>query len=174
MSRGARRFGVAVVACLGALPLGGAHLTARAQPPGLGGMVKTNFFDHAARMNQAGLTDPSWYEDNVPFLDLPDTTIQNVYYYRWYTWREHLNYLGYADGYTSSEFLNDVGYNAPGGTIDAAAGHVIHDGRWARDPRYLDDYQRYWMTGPGAGNTHGAYTFWAASSYYDQIGRAHV
>ena len=30
-----------------------------------------------------GFPEPAWYKANVPFIDLPDQTIQNVYYYRW-------------------------------------------------------------------------------------------
>jgi hypothetical protein len=140
---------------------------AYATPPEPAVGAGTHFLDHTALMNAAGLTDQSWYEANIPFLDVPDQQLQNVYYYRWSTWKEHLNYLGPADGYTSSEFLPDVSYSAPGGAIDAAAGHVIHDGRWVRDQTYLNDYERYWMTGPGSTYSH-AYTFWAASSYYDR------
>jgi Ricin-type beta-trefoil lectin domain-like/F5/8 type C domain len=156
---------VLVLAGAATLP---ATATATASPPPPAVGAGTHFLDHHALLDHAGITDQSWFEANIPFLDVPDTAIQDVYYYRFHTWKEHLNYLDPADGYTSSEFLPDVGYNAPGGAIDAAAGHVIHDGRWVRDQSYLDDYENYWLTGPGAAHTHGAYTFWAASSFYDR------
>lgn len=130
----------------------------------------THVLNHPALLDAASVTgDKSWYEANIPFLDIPDAQVQNVYYYRFLTWKEHLNYLDIANGYTSSEFVDNPFYAASGGAVDAAAGHVIHDGRWVRDGRYLDDYEAYWMTGPGVGHTHGAYTFWAASSYYDRF-----
>ena len=123
----------------------------------------THFLNHDALLNAAGVADHSWYDQNIPFVDIPDAQIQNVYYYRWFTWREHFNYLNTTDGYTSSEFLSNVFFAQFGGAIDSAAGHVIHDGRWVRDQSYLNDYENYWMNGPGVGRT-----FWAASSYYDR------
>ena len=52
----------------------------------------TNFLDHGKLL--AGVEDPAWFEENVPILDVPEQQIQDVYYYRWQTWREHLFYTG--------------------------------------------------------------------------------
>ena len=41
---------------------------------------------------------------------------------------------------SSTEFLGPVGYGAPYGGIDAAAGHQINEGRWLRDQQYVKDY----------------------------------
>ncbi|WP_225440345.1 MGH1-like glycoside hydrolase domain-containing protein [Amycolatopsis eburnea] len=109
----------------------------------------THFLDHSAAL--AGFSEPGWYEANIPFVDLPDTTMESVYYYRWRVFKEHLRYTNPADGWISTEFLDCCGYAAPYQAINAAAGHQLTEGRWLRDPRYGQDYLRFWLTGPGAG-----------------------
>ncbi|MFJ7213081.1 MGH1-like glycoside hydrolase domain-containing protein [Amycolatopsis sp. NPDC098790] len=139
----------------------------------------THFLDHAAAL--AGYADPAWYEANIPFVDLPDATMQSVYYYRWRVWKEHLRYTDPADGWISTEFLDCCGYAAPYQAINAAAGHQLTEGRWLRDPGYTQDYLRFWLTGPGAGpkpatddvnadTTDWAheYSVWLATSAYGQ------
>ncbi|MGW4942140.1 MGH1-like glycoside hydrolase domain-containing protein [Actinoplanes sp. NPDC004185] len=109
----------------------------------------TTILDHAALLGST--PEPAWYEANIPFVDVPDTEIRDTYYYRWRTFKEALKYTGPADGWIVSEFLGPVGYSAPSGGIDAAAGHHLYEGRWLRDSRYLDDYLDYWLTGSGSG-----------------------
>lgn len=95
----------------------------------------TNFLNHGQLL--AGLEDPAWFEQNVPILDTPNSQIQQVYYYRWGTYREHFFYTGPQFGYISTEFLlaAGIGYAAPYGGIVAAAGHHINEGRWLRDQK---------------------------------------
>jgi hypothetical protein len=139
----------------------------------------THFVDHSAAL--AGYADPGWYEANIPFVDLPDATMQSVYYYRWRVFKEHLRYTNPADGWISTEFLDCCGYAAPYQAINAAAGHQLTEGRWLRDPGYGQDYLRFWLTGPGAGakpatddvnadTTDWAheYSVWLATSAYGQ------
>lgn len=108
----------------------------------------TSFLDHRALLGD--VPEPAWYEANIPFVDLPDRDIQDTYYYRWRTFKEALKYTGAKDGWIVTEFLGPVGYAAPFGGINAAAGHHLYEGRWLRDRRYLDDYLDYWLTGSGA------------------------
>ena len=137
----------------------------------------THLVDHGAALE--GFSDPDWYEANIPFLDVPDQQVQDVYYYRWRTYKEHLRYTNPQDGWTSTEFLDCCGYAAPYQSIDAAAGHQITEGRWLRDTTYGDDLVRFWTTGPGASakpatedvnpsTTDWAheYSFWLASAAY--------
>lgn len=139
----------------------------------------THFLDDASYLS--GVDDPGWYESNIPFVDLPDATMQSVYYYRWRTYKEHLRYTDPQDGWISTEFLDCCGYAAPYQAIDAAAGHQITEGRWVRDQTYDDDYIRFWLTGPGAGAkpaTDGVnadttdwaheYSVWLATAAYQQ------
>ena len=52
----------------------------------------THILDHKTLLGQ--VDDRSWFEANIPFLDVPDAQIQQVYYYRWQTYKEHLVYTG--------------------------------------------------------------------------------
>lgn len=108
----------------------------------------TRFLDRDALL--AGYAEPEWYKANIPFLEVPDREIQDVYYYRWSTYKRHIKYTGQRNGHLITEFHNAPGYAAPLGGIVAAAGHHVYEGRWLRDTRPLDDYLRYWLQGPGA------------------------
>ncbi len=139
----------------------------------------TNFLNHDRLL--AGRDEKDWYEANIPFVEVPDQEIQDVYYYRWQVHKEALKYTNPKDGYILSEFLGPVGYSAPDGGISAAAGHHVYEGRWVRDQQYLDDYLAYWLRGPGSGpktqsdflneyTTDWAhqYSFWVADAMYNR------
>lgn len=84
--------------------------------------------------------DAPWYRDNIPLFESADPTIDAVYYYRWALFRAHQRDLG-ADGYISTEFLDDVGWQLePYASLNDATGFHIAEGRWLRDRRYSDDY----------------------------------
>jgi hypothetical protein len=31
-----------------------------------------------------------WLQDNVPFFECPDPSVERIYYYRWWSFRKHL------------------------------------------------------------------------------------
>lgn len=137
----------------------------------------TNFLNKTALLGNAN--DPEWFKNNIPFLELPDTQIQQVYYYRWQTYKEHLVYTGPIYGWLSTEFLAPVSYGAPYGGVNAAAGHQTIEGRWLRNQQYVKDNINYWLNGPGQfpkpqndgvnlDTTDWAheYSYWAASSVW--------
>ncbi|CAG9955858.1 unnamed protein product [Clonostachys rosea f. rosea IK726] len=139
----------------------------------------TSFLNHGQLLND--VEDHDWFERNIPFLDVPHQQIQNVYYYRWQIYKEHLVYTGAQYGYMPSEFLYPASYGAPYGGIVAAAGHHMNEGRWLRDVKYGEDTVNYWLSGPGqfpkpmedsvnADTSDWAheYSFWAASSVWNQ------
>ncbi|OIW25319.1 carbohydrate-binding module family 13 protein [Coniochaeta ligniaria NRRL 30616] len=145
----------------------------------LGQSTATNFLNHGQLL--AGFEDPSWYEQNIPFLEVPDQQIQGVYYYRCQTYKEHLVYTSAQYGYLASEFLQPVSYGAPYGGVVAAAGHHIIEGRWLRDQRYGKDIVKYWLAGPGqfskpqteqvnpdTSDWAHEYSFWAATAVWRQ------
>lgn len=107
----------------------------------------TSFLDHKALLGN--IADPAWFEANIPFLDVPDSDIQQVYYYRWVTYKEHLTYTSPIYGWLSTEFLQPVFYGAPYGGVNAAAGHQTIEGRWLRNQQYTKDNINYWLGGPG-------------------------
>lgn len=139
----------------------------------------TSFLNHSQLL--AGTEDQVWFENNIPLIDVPSKEIQDVYYYRWQTYKEHLVYTGAQYGYLSSEFLHPVFYGAPYGGIVAAAGHHITEGRWLREHKYGQDIVNYWLAGPGQfpkpatdavnKDTYDwahEYSFWAANAVWRQ------
>ena len=139
----------------------------------------TNVLDKAALLGS--IEDPAWFQANIPFLEVPDKQLQDVYYYRWMAYKEHLVYTGPEYGWLSNEFLSPAAYGAPYGGISAAAGHQITEGRWLRDQQYVKDVIGYWLNGPGqfpkprteflnpdTGDWAHQYSFWAADAVWQQ------
>jgi hypothetical protein len=109
----------------------------------------THFLDDSALL---GSTDEkAWYEANIPFLDVPDQTIQSTYYYRWRVWKEHVRPTGTANGNVLTEFFGAPGYAAPFGAINASSDQQIDEGRWVRDQQPVEDDIRYWLQEAGSG-----------------------
>lgn len=90
--------------------------------------------------------DAAWYIDNIPFFECSDSTLEQVYYYRWKLYKAHIRNV--PDGHVITEFINHVSWDRdPFCTINAAAQHHIHEGRWLRDQQYMDDYISYLYAG---------------------------
>ncbi|GAB3398884.1 hypothetical protein GCM10027515_04580 [Schumannella luteola] len=102
----------------------------------------------------------AWFSDNVPYFDAPDPEFLRTYYFRWVTYRNHLRKT--QDGsYIVSEFLPNVSWATKDNAIAAGAGHHLYEGRWVRDPKYLDDYETFWFSGVD----QGPYSEWFADAY---------
>lgn len=132
----------------------------------------TSILNHSSYVS--GFADQQWYLDNIPFVDFPDSNIQDVYYYRTSVIKRHLKYFHQGHGKLdipvehtcllilsdrlglhrvhSASFLGRVCYQlktrrlvltstqaSKGQTIPDSAGHHILEGRWLRDPRYVQD-----------------------------------
>ncbi|KAI1332303.1 Six-hairpin glycosidase [Xylariaceae sp. FL0255] len=106
----------------------------------------TSFLDHDAPIS--GFLGRTFLKENIPYLDIPDSLIQDVYYYRWSSIQRHLRYTTAGTGYLLTEFMQSVGYAQAFGSIDAAAGHQIDESRWFRDTVYGDDYIQLYTRGP--------------------------
>lgn len=92
-----------------------------------------------------------WMLENVPRFACPDKDIERTYYFRWWTYRKHLR-RGADGGWRVTEFLPDVPWAGTDNTIVCPAGHHFREGRWLRDPRYLADNARFWLSSPDAGH----------------------
>jgi hypothetical protein len=99
--------------------------------------------------------------ENIPLFDCPDQDINEIYYFRWWTYRKHIKVT--LAGYIITEFLPEVPWAGNYNSIDCAAGHQFHEGRWLADPRYLDDYSVFWFR---KGGEPRRYSFWAAESLW--------
>jgi predicted GH43/DUF377 family glycosyl hydrolase len=102
-------------------------------------------------------------KDNIPLLDCPDEEIQTTYYFRWWTYRKHIKET--PAGFIVDEFLPNVGWAGKYNTINCAAGHHLYEGRWLRDPKYLDDYTAFWLHGEGSVRS---YSFWITDSVWQR------
>ncbi|MDB6078035.1 MAG: hypothetical protein JWO82_1782 [Akkermansiaceae bacterium] len=101
---------------------------------------------------------------NVPFFECPDKDLEKTWYFRWWTLRKHLKKTA-AGSYVFTEFLPAVPWAGKENTISCAAGHHFREARWLRDPRYLNDYARFWFE---EGASPRQYSFWAADSLMQQ------
>ncbi|CZR59962.1 uncharacterized protein PAC_09857 [Phialocephala subalpina] len=97
----------------------------------------TSILDHQSYISS--LDDKQWYLDNIPFVDLPDKNIQDVYYYRTSVLKRHLKYSHGGHGWLFTEFIHPVSWASKLQTIPDSAAHQILEGRWLRDPDYTKD-----------------------------------
>ncbi|HUZ61377.1 MAG TPA: discoidin domain-containing protein [Hanamia sp.] len=110
--------------------------------------------------------DRNWYKMNIPFFECSDTTLENVYYYRWKLYKAHLLNLG-KYGYIVTEFLNAMSWDRkPYNSLNDATSYHIYEGRWLRNRCYMNDYINY-MYKDGGNDRHFSEAIAdAAYSYY--------
>ena len=99
-------------------------------------------------------------EANIPFLECPDQDIEEVYYYRWWTFRKHIKKT--PEGFIITEFMPNVSWAGKYNSIPCAAGQHFREGRWLHDPKILRDYGEFWLR--KGGDTF-RYSTWIADSY---------
>lgn len=104
-----------------------------------------------------------WMAAHVPRFECPDREIEEIYHFRWWTFRKHIKDT--PDGTVITEFLPQVSWSGKHNTISCPAGHHFREGRWLRDTRILDDYAVFWFRKGGAPRR---YSFWAADSIYQR------
>ena len=90
-----------------------------------------------------------WLKENIPFFECPDKGFEQIYYFRWWTFRKHLKKT--PDGFVFTEFLDEVGHSGKYNTISCALGHHIYEGTWLCDKQYIDQYARFWYVGHEGG-----------------------
>jgi hypothetical protein len=102
---------------------------------------------------------------NIPRFECPDKELEEIYYFRWWTYRKHIRQT--PDGYIISEFLPPVGWAGKYNGINCAAMHHYNEGRWLRNAGdYLDSYARYWLRGGGSLRAYSFPVAHALYSYY--------
>jgi hypothetical protein len=109
-----------------------------------------------------------WMRQNVPLFACPDPAVEELYYYRWWTYRKHLKET--PAGTVVTEFLTPVKHAGAFNTISCALGHHIAEGRWLRDGRFLNDYIRFWYRGEGGKPQPHFHKFssWAPTAIYER------
>lgn len=105
----------------------------------------------------------SWLRENIPLIECPDKTLEEIYYFRWWVYRKHIKST--PEGYIITEFLPDVPWATDFNAINAAAGFHLSEGKWLKNaPRYLDDYISFWLKRADRGYT---YSMWLLSAIWD-------
>ena len=90
-----------------------------------------------------------WLEENVPVFSCSDRQMEQIYNFRWWTFRKHVKTC--PEGYIFTEFLPDVSWAGPYNAINSTAGFHVREARWLRHrDRYVPDYLRFWLKGSGA------------------------
>lgn len=99
--------------------------------------------------------DAPWYTDRIPIFQSSDSSLNDVYYYRWEIFRAHQRDLG-SLGFISTEFLDDVSWQLfPFASLNDATGFHLGEGRWLRDRRYSHDYIDFMYTYHAESSTYG-------------------
>jgi len=101
--------------------------------------------------------------ENIPRFECPDKQIEEIYYFRWWTFRNHIRQT--PEGYIITEFLPDVPWAGKYNSISCAGMHHFNEGRWLRDSRYLRDYAYFWLR---KGGSVRSYSFPVAYALYSQ------
>jgi hypothetical protein len=98
-------------------------------------------------------------KNNVPYFNCPDKELERTYYFRWWIYRKHIQQT--PEGFVVTEFLPKVPQAGKYNTISCPAAHHFYEGRWLRNPAYLQDYASFWFKHGGLPRS---YSFWAANS----------
>jgi hypothetical protein len=115
--------------------------------------------EETVRQHVPNAAAAQWLNRNIPLFECPDREIEEIYYFRWWTYRKHVRET--PEGFIVTEFLPDVGWSGAYNSIPCAAGHHIREGRWLRDRTYLNDYLSFWFRGRGNPRS---YSTWIADA----------
>jgi hypothetical protein len=117
-----------------------------------------------------------WMRRNIPFFTCPDAATEQIYYYRWWTYRKAISAT--PAGHIVTEFVKPVAHAGEYNALSCALGHHVAEGRWLRDGSYIDEDIHYWLRGgPGGGpakNLHqfSGWTAWAVLDRFHSTGNA--
>ncbi len=86
-----------------------------------------------------------WMEANIPLFECPQDNFEEIYYFRWWSFRKHLKETPMGWGIT--EFLVDRPYADKYNLISCALGHHIMEARWLRNQEFLKGDVHQWFRG---------------------------
>lgn len=93
--------------------------------------------------------DAQWFLNNIPFLEIDDSEIQQIYYYRWKLYRSHIREIG-PQGTNVLEFLPDVPWaREPYTDLNDSSSFHLLEGRWLRSPVTVDNLIDHLYAGGG-------------------------
>lgn len=86
-----------------------------------------------------------WLEANIPLFECPQDNFEEMYYFRWWSYRKHIKKTPVGWGIT--EFLIDRPYADKWNLIACAIGHHTMEGRWLHDTQYTEGNIHTWYRG---------------------------
>jgi hypothetical protein len=101
-----------------------------------------------------------WLRKEIPFFECPDREVDEMYYFRWWSFRKHIEQTN--GGFVFTEFLTRPQ------PISSALGFHIAEGRWLRDQNYLGDYIRYWLRDATGRSQLHKYSQWLAAALWQR------
>ena len=111
----------------------------------------------------------SWLQKEIPFFECPDKDVEELYYFRWWSFRKHI--VQTPGGFIITEFLTPVRHADVFNSISCAAGFHLAEGRWLHGQKYLDDYTKFWFRGNSGQpqKKFHSYSSWIESAAYDRF-----
>lgn len=114
-------------------------------------------------------TAEAFLSREIPLIECPDKELEEVYYFRWWTFRKHVRHT--EVGFVITEFLPDVSWSGPYNTINCPACFHIREGRWMRDcDGILENYIRFWLDGKGRADSYTSWLPHAVTEYCELKG----
>src|SRR5260370_34317843 len=110
-----------------------------------------------------------WMKSNIHLFTCPDRDVEQIYYFRWWTYRKHIKET--PAGFIITEFLKPVKHAAEYNALSCAFGHHVAEGRWLHDQKCVEQDIFFWLrTGDGGGLRKNFHQFsgWAAAALYDR------
>lgn len=105
---------------------------------------------------------------NIPLFECPDTAIEEIYYFRWWTYRKHIRNT--PSGFVITQYVPEVEWASDYNTIQPVWGYDFLEGRWLKDRKYLDNYSHFWFReGIDAGGIRKYYSFSVADALYNRF-----
>ncbi len=84
-----------------------------------------------------------WLSKNIPLFDCPDSAIEKVYYFRWWSYRKHIKQT--PEGHVVTEFITPANHAGKYNAISSGLSHQINEGRWLHNQQYIKDYINFWF-----------------------------
>jgi len=106
----------------------------------------------------------AWLQRNVPRFECADADVTEIYWFRWWALRKHLKRDGAGGPWVFTEFITKPR------PISSALGHEFMEGRWLRDPAFMDGTALYWLRGNKGGpqdHLH-KYSQWTAHALWSR------
>jgi hypothetical protein len=131
------------------------------RPDDTNGGPQSDGSTHAVNNAQAS----AWMEKNVPLFECSDKELEEIYHFRWWTYRKHVKNT--PAGFVVTEFLPKVDWSVAYNTINCPVGHHLYEGRWIRDPKIINDYTRFHFgKGGDPGGVSKRYSQWIADGIH--------